>query len=206
MNKINREEWVVEQMMKQGMPKHCGVCGNKNLCNQIEPEKVCHWLKLRKAWKLRYKFLSFVLVIFSFAGTLFAQSETEALLPPPVEISFTLQNTSIPGGLVVIKFSARATEDVHVDISCLLPEGVEVVDGGLLNLRSCHEIRNSEVRGPIIYRDEIAFYTGLVSAGATKDFYFTVRITQEGEYALIGRAQALAQWGIKEQVFKIDLR
>lgn len=44
-------ELFIEDLEKQGMPKHCGVCGRYRLCVKENPDPVCSWIKRYRDWQ-----------------------------------------------------------------------------------------------------------------------------------------------------------
>ena len=181
-----------DKLVKFGMPRHCGMCA---------------WLKASRIILSRFKFLVLVMLLcaFYFAPIAFSQDADNAIPPPPVELQFSIDNPPAGIGEVKLKLSLKALEDMHADISCLLPEGIEFVDNGSTNLRPSDEVKILDGDKPVFYPEAAELFVGPMVAGTTKEFSFSVRINNKGVYKLIARAQAMAIWGIKEEVLVIEI-
>ncbi|MCX5697038.1 MAG: helix-turn-helix transcriptional regulator [Candidatus Omnitrophica bacterium] len=46
-------ELFIEDLEKQGMPKHCGVCSRYLVCTKINPQEACPWIKRYRDWQGR---------------------------------------------------------------------------------------------------------------------------------------------------------
>jgi hypothetical protein len=150
--------------------------------------------------------VAIVLVVFFVCVHSYAQEAgTTEPLSPPVEIQFNLQNSPVVGGEAKLKLTVRPLQDMHADISCLLPEWIEFVDDGTVNLRPCDENKIFDGGESVVYPEAVELFVGPLAAGTIKVFSFSVRINNKGIYRLIARVQALAQWGVKEEIFIIEV-
>ncbi|MFH1622390.1 MAG: hypothetical protein ABIA97_04635 [Candidatus Omnitrophota bacterium] len=130
-------------------------------------------------------------------------------MAPPLDIAFTLDNTPQVGGEAVLKLIVTPLEDMHLDISCALPDGVmPVMESGIrLQPYENRDINNMEA--PTIYqpmcKEVVGLWVGPVAAGQTKEFVFSVTITESGNYEFVAVIEALAKWGIKQEVLIINI-
>ncbi len=155
---------------------------------------------------LAFFVLGIILRIFSSIG--FAQTpvtSANAPQPPPVDIVFTAVNTPIAGQELILTLKVTPLEDMHADISCLLPEGVEPIreDGIMVRPYMDRQPHNQEQQ--IRYRYAIGLWVGPLTANTAKEFTFRVKASDKGNYGLIAHVEALAKWGIKEEPLAINI-
>lgn len=125
-------------------------------------------------------------------------------LPPPVDIEFTMEDIPRVGEEVTLRLKVTPQEDMHADISCLLPEGIESIREKGLMVRPYRDRRYGEQQ-QTRYRQAIELWVGPLKGGATKEFVFRVKVPDKERYELIARAEALAKWGVKEEILVIDI-
>jgi len=133
-------------------------------------------------------------------------------LPPPVEITFITQNAPAVGEDIQLILQVTALEDMHADIRCLLPEGVEgvmqpelmvmPVMGGGAPLFLPPDADMSTLPQ---YTEEIILFTGPLVAGEIKEFTFSVKAHESGHYELAARVQAMAKWGSIDEPLILDI-
>ena len=129
--------------------------------------------------------------------------------PPPVEISLTMENTAVaPGDDIVLHLEVTPLEDMHLDIRCVLPEGVvPAIDPGIMI--QPYMGRSMFLDDPFtdmpVQRDSVVLSVGPVVGGQMKEFVFRVTIPAAGSYEFIAVVEALAKWGIKEEVLVIGV-
>ena len=134
----------------------------------------------------------------------FAQGSGEPQ-PPPVNIEISMRTISKVGGTVELKIKVTPEEDMHADISCLLPEGIKPVREKGVIVRPCMEREGLDLQQQTRYMEAIELWVGPLEAGATKEFSFQVLIPDKEKYEFIARVEALAKWGVKERVFAVQL-
>ncbi|MGE5279452.1 MAG: hypothetical protein ACM3L6_01740 [Deltaproteobacteria bacterium] len=129
-----------------------------------------------------------------------SQEEADSILSPPVDIQFTFENTPMVEGEALLKVTVMPQEDMHVDISCLLPEGVEAVLNQGVSVRPHEESHGIDSDLSFSYKDEIILWVGPLKAGEPKEFLFKVKFLGSQNHELVARIKALAKWGVKDQV------
>lgn len=130
--------------------------------------------------------------------------------PPPVDISLTVENTTIAeNDEVVLYLKVMPLEDMHLDISCVLPEGAVPVKG--------HGIMVQPYIGRIAYnfddpftdtlkqRNSVTVFVGPVVGGQMKEFAIRVVMAETGAHEFIAIVKALAKWGVKEEKFVVNI-
>lgn len=121
-------------------------------------------------------------------------------LPPPVDIEFTSEGVSgMAEGELLIKVTVTPQEDMHADIRCLLPEGVEPQDAQGMMVSPSDESRFLDIPSDILYHQVIGLHVGPLKAGISKEFSFRIKITDHEQHELIVIVEALAKWGMKTQ-------
>ena len=147
-------------------------------------------------WETRFVLLLSVLALSS--GELFAGLP----LPPPVDI--TIQKTFLSGGEIEITATIIARQDVHLDMSCLLPEGVKVIaERPVLLPGGMSSLGNPFQPGVQRYPRALWLWAGEMKRGHRRELSFRVKVTDGKSHQLAVRAKALAEWGIKETVVEI---
>lgn len=126
--------------------------------------------------------------------------------PPPVEINFSIGTIYRVGEEVELKIKVTPKEDMHADISCLLPWGIEPVREEGLMLRPYIGRYPPDIQRQSRYRQEVALWLGPLAGGIAKEFSFRVVIPDKERYEFIARVQALAKWGLKEKSLIIDIQ
>jgi len=126
-------------------------------------------------------------------------------LPPPVEIILTHKNISESISEITLRMTPL--EDMHVDIKCLLLEGLEGIQGNnLMIMPYIEEMPGSGMASGVNYMESVGLLVGPISAGVTKEFVFTVKENKKQAHEIIVHVQALAKWGIKEENFIINVQ
>ncbi len=167
-------------------------------------------LPSRQAGKSPFLVIGFIFIISLFfcAFTRQIAASTGEPSSPPVNIEFTLENTPSVGEEAVLKLTVTPLEDMHADISCLLPEGIEVGREQGVMVRPYMGMGLEEPlfheQEQIIYTEVIELYVGLLKANITKEFTFRVIISDNQTYELIARVDALAKWGVKQKNLVIN--
>ena len=136
-------------------------------------------------------------------------AENGGPLPPPVEIAFTLENAPQAGGEAILKLIVTPLEDMHLDISCALPEGVMPVMEPGIRLQPYENRDINSMEAPTIfqpmYKEAVGLWVGPVTAGQTKEFVFSITITESGNYEFVAVVEALAKWGVKQEILALDV-
>ena len=127
-------------------------------------------------------------------------------LSPPVDIEFSVGNISGVGEEVELKIKVTPQEDMHVDISCLLPWGIEPIRERGVMVRPYRSREPYDIEREMRYMEAIQLWVGPLEAGVTKEFSFRVVIPDKERYEFIARVEALAKWGVKEKVFGIEIK
>lgn len=159
---------------------------------------------------LRIESIIAVLLLFSLFCQVYADASSGPQ-PPPVEISLTTENINVaPGDEVVLHLKVTPLEDMHLDISCVLPEGVMpvMVPGIMLRPymeRDMHRF-DDPFMGMPMQRDAVVLSVGPVVGGQMREFAFRVIIPETGNYEFIAVIEALAKWGIKEKNLIIEVK
>lgn len=95
---------------------------------------------------------------------------------------------------------------MHVEITCLLPEGIEPVrEKGILVRPYTDNREGRNIDQAMKYTEAVDLLVGELNAGITKEFSFRVVIHNKQKYEIIARVSALVKWGEKEEVLKIDM-
>ena len=124
---------------------------------------------------------------------------------PPVDITFTVGTIFRVGEEVELKIKVTPQEDMHADISCLLPRGIEPVREEAVIVRPYRGRYPHDIKRRTNYMEAVALWTGPLEGGRTKEFSFRVVIPDKERYEFIARVQALAKWGVKEKSVIIDI-
>lgn len=156
--------------------------------------------------------MSFVIgiILTIFFPSTFAQ-EGGGPLPPPVEIEFTAENTPIVGEEVTLKLIVIPLEDIHADISCLLPEGVRLVEEGVTVCRhNPHDdigryLYGFDIEDRLRYTREVQLWSGPLEGRITKEFFLQVVVPDKKRYELIIQVEILGEWLVKEKSVVIDI-
>ncbi|TBR18799.1 hypothetical protein EPO66_01135 [bacterium] len=142
------------------------------------------------------------------SSIIFAQipgSSDSGIPTPPVNIIFTTQNTPQIDVETTLILKVTPLEDMHADISCFLPEGIEPVrENGILARPYANRQQHNQGQQPR-YRYAIELWVGPLSAGITKEFTFRVKVPDNKRYELLARVEALAKWGVKEEPLVINI-
>ncbi len=162
-------------------------------------------LPSRQAGKSPFLIIGFIFIISFFCVfTRQIAASTGGPLPPPVDINFTLENIPSVDEEVVLKLTVTPLEDMHADISCLLPEGIQLVrEQGIMVLPARDRYFPDTSQEKTLYFEAIELYVGPLQANTTKEFTFRVIIPDNQIYELIARVEALAKWGVREEVLMI---
>ncbi len=125
---------------------------------------------------LAFVVLGIILTIFSFTG--FAQnSGTNDNSPqsPPVDIVFTSVNSPVAGQELTLTLKVTPLEDMHADISCLLPEGIAPIreDGIMVRPYMDRQPYNQEQQ--VRYSYAIGLWVGPLTANTAKEFTFRIK-------------------------------
>ena len=126
-------------------------------------------------------------------------------LPPPIDIEFDAETTPIAGEETELKLKIIPLENMHTDISCLLPQGVEPVREEGAIVQPCRQEHLLYSQPETIYIEAIRLWVGPLKANIAKEFTFRVIIPDKQKYELIARVEALAKWGVKEVILTIDI-
>ena len=110
---------------------------------------------------------------------------------------------------MVLHLEVTPLEDMHLDISCVLPEGViPVMDPGIMIQpyvgRSMLNLDDSFIDMPM-QRDVVVLSVGPVVGGQMKEFVFRVTIPEAGSYEFIAVVEALAKWGVKREKLIVNV-
>jgi hypothetical protein len=130
-------------------------------------------------------------------------------LPPPVNIEIATASVPKTGEEIELIIKVTPQEDMHADISCLLPEGVEPIREQGVRIMPFREnqmpINRRQLMRRMNYRFSAGLWVGPLPANQTKEFVLRVNIANPGNYELICRVDALAKWGEKEKIFTINV-
>ncbi len=140
--------------------------------------------------------------------TSFAQSNsTDPNLPspPPVTLVYSVAGTPQAGTPIAINVKVTPQEDMHLDINCLLPQGVEPVYEPGVRIIPYAEKYTSDTISRRGYLLMAGLWTGPLSAGVIQEFTFHVTVSQKGSYKLICLADALAKWGQQEADYTLNV-
>lgn len=166
---------------------------------------------------IKFILVCLVLTCLFFSVSVFAQDKP---LPPPVDISFNFEGIPQIGKEVGIKVKVTPKEEMHAEITCFLPAGLEAItDKKDINLR---HVRDEEPYGQRYIKDNrekvrgnkdkkqikptaLCLWLGPIKANETKEYIFQVKIPDSQRYEIVCRAQAMAKWGFKDESFVIDL-
>lgn len=123
-----------------------------------------------------YQFLGIAFVSMMIAGLIvpmvFAQSddiERSGPLPPPVDIEVTTENTPQVNQEVTLIIRVNPLEDIHADISCLLPEGVNVVRHEGIMVQPCMDRYQPEDTAEKRYNEAVGLWVGPMQANTVKE-------------------------------------
>lgn len=133
-----------------------------------------------------------------------AESAVERPLSPPVNIEFSIDSTPKLGEEVTLRLTITPLEDMHAEISCLLPEGVEVIREKGIMVRPYRERFHTAQKLPM-YRQAVVLSVGPLKGGITKEFVFRAKVSKVGQYELIAQLKALAKWGVKEEFLVLNI-
>lgn len=160
-------------------------------------------------WLFGAVFVSMVIIAGLSIPLAFGQSDSiekrGGRLPPPVDIEATTENTPQVNQEVTLIIRVNPLEDMHADISCLLPEGVKAVRQEGIMVQPCMDRYLHEGHTEKRYNEAVGLWVGPMQGNTIKEFRFKVVMLEKEKYEFIVRFEALAKWGVKEQVFVIDL-
>lgn len=160
---------------------------------------------MKKILKLGQSILFIVVILAIVSFSVFAQESVEPL-PPPIEIIFITENVPQLDSETVLKLRATPLEDMHAEITCFLPEGIEPVrEKGILVRPYINDRDMLNIEQAIKYTEVVDLWIGQLRAGITKEFSFRVIIHNKERYKLIARVAALEKWGEKEAVLNINM-
>jgi hypothetical protein len=147
-------------------------------------------------------FSSVVFFFFSFTITIPLVFGDSAF--PPVDLDIFYQETGSSGNEVEIFFEITPREDLHLDISCVIPEGVEPELTKELYLRSYRpELPFENFKERMKYKNAVTMHAGPVKAGEMMSFSFKVRIDPSRENTFILQAKSVTQSGMQEKLLTI---
>jgi hypothetical protein len=153
------------------------------------------------ASKCRFGWLSFFIFQVFFSCLLCAQN-TEGPQLPPVNVEFKLMNTPQVGGDAEIKLIVTPQEDMHIDISVLVPEGLKARPEDGFPIMP----QNNASMNPVSSKSSaelINFWVGPVKAKDTKEYVFHIKISEQGKHSLVAQIRDLMQYGVKQEVLEI---
>ena len=152
---------------------------------------------------------AFLLFLLSLLTTVdsFAQNNPVApVLPvPPVTLEYSLSGTPQAGTPIAITIKVTPQADMHLDINCLLPQGVQPVIEQGIRIAPYREKFTPNPERQQNYYLGANLWVGLVKAGETKTFTFHITASKSGSYNFICLTDALKQWGQKELDFTVDV-
>jgi hypothetical protein len=137
------------------------------------------------------KFLSSILFFLClFFIPAFAQSFP---LPPPVSLECSTIGTPEAGKNIPITVKVTPQEDMYLDISCFVPQGIMPVYGKGIRIRPHN--------GQLV----VGLWVGPLPGRITREFTFQVTAGGTGSYKLVCAAQALARWGETEEAYTLNV-
>ena len=155
-----------------------------------------------------------ILLYFIFVLTFIAlfSSNVMAVIPPapPVDIEFMNADASLIGRERILKISILPHEDIHADISCIVPDGVWLVlkPEFVVNQYLEDDLNNELTSTNSLITSQkkiISMSTGLLPVGYRKDFIFSIIFTKKGNYELKAIVDPLSKWGIKEKTLMVNI-
>jgi len=147
------------------------------------------------------------LLILPSAFNLFAQNTpVNPTIPvPPVTLEYSLSGTPQAGIPIAITIKVIPQQDMHLDINCLLPQGVQPVIEPGIRIAPYREKFTPNLERQQNYHLGANLWVGPAKAGEAKQFTFHVTAAKSGSYNFVCLADALKQWGQKELDFTIDV-
>lgn len=149
-------------------------------------------------------FLLEVIILTVISSYVFAQ-ETGGPPPPPIDVKITAENIPQVGEEVKLKIEVIPQEDMHIDIRCLLPEGIRLVEKKGFMVRPCIGRERYRKETQTRYREAVGLWVGPLEGGITREFVFRVMIPDKKRYPFVVCVDALARWGSKEEILIIDI-
>lgn len=147
-----------------------------------------------------------ICMLFIFSGVIYgAEPIVEKQLPPPVNMEFTAENTPEAGKEIILKLKVTPLEDMHAEISCLLPQEIEPIIDNNVRVKLYKE-KQPISQNLSVYKQKIVFYTGPLKGGIAREYLFRIKVSDIGKYELIGRAEALAKWRIKDNKLVLNIK
>lgn len=154
---------------------------------------------------MRHKTFILLLIFTLFSSSiLFAQGIS---LPqsPPIDIELTANTSLQANGQVEIRVKVTPQEDMHAQISCLLPKEAKLLKEKGVMLSLYHDKYGYNQQRQSQYRYAARLWVGPLEKGKTKEFVFHINISN-GRYEFITVIDALAKWGTKEKSLVVDLK
>ena len=111
----NLYEALAERLIKEGMPRHCGLCSRYSMCVKSDPKKICRWLKRAKnvLFVSKRRRFFFLVVILPFLLCSVASADLIGLRGGQVVSQNGKVKLVIPQGAL--------TQDTNIEISVVNP-------------------------------------------------------------------------------------
>jgi hypothetical protein len=105
-----------------------------------------------------------------------------------------------------LKITVIPEEDLTAEITCLLPDGIEIVrQKGLIIMPYRHRGWPVTQEPQRIYNQALRLWAGPLKAATPQEFAFRVVILQKTTYEFIARVSGLGEWGVKEKAYTITV-
>lgn len=130
-----------------------------------------------------------------------AQSASEEPLPPPVDIAIISPESARPGQEISLTITITAQEAMHVDISCALPDDIDLrYAEGLRVTSTSRQIQRILRKNDVSFwrtSQAVGLFTGHLEKNQQKVFFVHVIARHAGTYQIACIVDALAVWGEK---------
>lgn len=154
------------------------------------------------------KLIGFIIGITFVLGVYIQDSgaNTGGSLSLPVNIEFAIENTPRVNEEISIKIRVVLLENMHADIGCILPNGVHLVGGPEVRLRSYSDQRPyAEQDAYRLNAEAIELWVGPLLAGEVKEFTVRMIISSEGHHDLVVIVEDLEKAAVKEVIIGVDV-
>jgi hypothetical protein len=121
------------------------------------------------------------------------------------DIQFTTPVDSSAGAEIPVTMKITPQEDIRADISCLLPKGVMPVPGKGVHIMPYYQRGIPNMDRQKQYRFSAGLFRGLLKAGETKEFTFSIKAPQKGSYNLLGVVNSMPNWEEKDAVLTVNV-
>jgi len=150
-----------------------------------------------------------LVVLMAIAQLVYAQEPVAPLVEfpqPPVDIQFNVKEAPQIGKELEITVSVISEADINAEITCLLPDGIEIIRQKGLIVMPYRERGLSPAQGSRrAYSRMLRLWIGPLKAAIPQESLFRVVIPQKSTYEFIARVAGLGQWGVKEKTYTITV-